>query len=73
MSNHAKAVRLCQGGIVEIDGHFVRAERYDGDDSPCFECEMDSICRMDMVDLCAECDSTTGLKYILKLANTCRK
>lgn len=73
MSIHAKAVRLCQGGIVEIDGHFVRAVRYVGNDLPCYECEMDSICQGDMELVCAECDCTTGLKYILKLANTCRK
>lgn len=73
MSEHDKAIRLCEGGIVEIDGHFVRATRYVGDDIACNYCDMDSICHGEMAVVCAECDCTTGLKYILKLANTRRK
>lgn len=66
---HAKAVRLAEGGIVEIDGHFVRAIDVVGDVNPCELCEMDSVCRMEMTNLCAEVDGYTRSPHILKFAN----
>lgn len=69
LSLHDKAVRLCEGGVVEFQGHFLRAGDYYGDDNPCYYCNMDSICTLDMPDLCAECDELTDSKHILILAN----
>lgn len=58
-SLHEKAVRLCEGGIVEVDGLSVklRLDKYIFD--PCIVCEMDSLCHKgnDICDLCEECDS----------------
>lgn len=66
---YEKAVRLAEGGIVEIAGHFVRAEKVLGGDNPCYLCNMDSICNMEMTDLCAELDGYTRSPHILRLAN----
>ena len=65
---YAKAVRLAEGGIAEINGHFVRAIGVVYEDSPCYLCDMDSICNEDMSDLCAEVDNYTRSPHILKLA-----
>lgn len=66
---HDKAVRLAEGGIVEIAGHFVKAEDVLGDVNPCYLCNMDSICNYEMVDLCAELDGYTRSPHVLRLAN----
>lgn len=65
---YAKAVRLAEGGVVEINGHFVKAIDIEGVDNPCIVCEMDSICRLEMADLCAEVDGYTRSPHILRLA-----
>lgn len=65
---HEKAVRLCEGGTVEVNGHFVKAEVIDEHVFPCAMCEMDSACRMDMTNLCAECDGYERKFHILKFA-----
>lgn len=65
---YAKAVRLAEGGVVEINGHFVRAVDVVGEVNPCNLCDMDSVCRMDMTDLCAEVDGYTHSLHILKFA-----
>ena len=64
---HEKAVRLIEGGIISFSGHSVRAIEVIGTDNPCMLCDMDSACNMDMVDLCAECDSITHTQHILKI------
>lgn len=51
---YKKAVRLSEGGYEECCGHLVKAVFHEGDENSCFLCEMDSICNMDMLDLCAE-------------------
>lgn len=65
---HDKAIRLLEGGIVEIDGHYVKACIVEGVDNPCELCNMDSACRMNMVDLCAECECISRKRYLLKFA-----
>lgn len=64
---HALAVKLCEGDIVQFNGHFIMAKEVDG--NPCYECQMDSICDMAMTDLCAECDGYSHTKHYLQLAN----
>lgn len=65
---HDKAVRLAEGGVVEINGHFVRAIGVVCVDCPCYLCSMDSACNDEMSDLCAEVDGYTRSNHILKFA-----
>jgi hypothetical protein len=65
---HDKAIGLIEGGVVEIDGHFVKASKVEGVNNPCEVCNMDSACRMNMVDLCAECETISRKRYLLKFA-----
>ena len=61
-----KATKLIEGGVVEINGHYVRAvevENY----IPCNDCIMDSVCNIDMCDLCGECEAISNKMYILQL------
>lgn len=57
MSLHEKAVRLCEGGVVFHCGYFFQAHIAPADELPCDLCELDSICRIEIADLCAECDN----------------
>lgn len=66
---HEKAVRLCEGGSVWIQGHLVKTGTVTTEDCECYVCEMDSICRYGMIDLCAACDDYDGKKHYLYLAN----
>lgn len=65
---HDKAVRLCEGGVVECDGHFVRAIKLPSYADSCANCDMDSACRSLMLQLCNECDEYAGKTHILKFA-----
>lgn len=68
MTLHDKAVRLVEGGTVECAGHFVKAKAVKIDDFPCYDCNLDSICRDELCDLCTECDNLTYKNYMLVLA-----
>lgn len=62
LSIHDKAIRLLEGGIVDVDGHAVK---YGGRGllfRPCYKCKMDCLCHngTEMAAVCAECDSITG-------------
>lgn len=56
---HEKAIRLVEGGIVEVSGLSVAMghERYIFD--PCLCCDMDCLCHHgnDLCRLCEECDA----------------
>lgn len=71
MKVHDKAIRLAEGGIVEIDGNWFRLIRFpeNYDDNPCMECDLDSICRMEHTDVCAECEALLHVKCLLELAS----
>ena len=66
---HEKAVRLVEGGVVDVDGHSVRMGGATSMFDPCWVCEMDCICRKggDMCSLCEECDKITHRDCFLKL------
>ena len=64
---HEKAVRLCEGGAVEINGLWVKTKVVEGQVDPCDICEMDCLCRMDMVELCAACENYDNKKHLLYL------
>ena len=73
---HEKAIRLLEGGHVEVDGHWVFAQIASDQYYPCECCEMDSICTKDsesMMDVCAECDEIAGKKHILALVCSGRR
>ena len=69
MTIHDKAIRLVEGGIVEVDGLCValRHEPYIFD--PCFVCELDSICHKgnNICSVCEECDAITKKDCFLVL------
>lgn len=65
---HQKAVRLCEGGAVQVSGLMIKAKRIPDGFCACENCEMDSACDMEMVDLCAECDGYDHHKHILYIA-----
>lgn len=58
---HEKAIRLIEGGIVEVSGLCVRMGRAPGYLDSCYCCEMDCLCHKGnpICDLCEECDSIT--------------
>lgn len=70
-SLHDKAIRLVEGGIVQVDGHAVRAIKAPIDENPCDVCEMDCLChRLDnteMAYLCEDVDVVGRDGYYLKL------
>lgn len=58
-SIHEKAIRLVEGGIVEVDGHSVRLVKDDSDLLSCELCDMNCLCRVgtEMCSVCVECVS----------------
>ncbi len=68
---HKKAIRLIEGGIVEVDGHSVKLIHRTTIFDPCYICEMDCLCHRGntICDLCTECDSITGEDCFLVLMN----
>lgn len=66
---HEKAIRLCEGGAVEINGLWVRTRVVEDDINPCEICEMDCLCRMEMTDLCGECEAYDRKRHLLYLPN----
>lgn len=66
MTIHDKAVRLCEGGVVECSGHAIRAVVIPPGFSGCDYCGMDSACNEDMQELCQACDAYDRQQHILK-------
>ena len=69
MTEHDKAIRLLEGGIVEIEANWFRVKRFpdDYDGYPCEECGLDSICRLEHAYVCAECVAISNQKCMLAL------
>lgn len=65
---HQKAIRLLEGGFVEMDGHVVTAKVAPDDVFSCNICEMDSICNVGMSELCEEVSYIKQKDYYLVLA-----
>lgn len=67
---HEKAIRLIEGGIVNVDGHFVRLIARPYIDDPCYLCSMDCLCHIgnEMCSVCVECESITRMKGYLIFA-----
>ena len=64
---HEVAIALCERRNVWFNNHTVRLVHIEYCDNPCQICEMDSICDMDMVDLCGECSAIIKKPCFLKL------
>ena len=66
---HEKAIRLIEGGIVQVNGHNVKVGKCPIEEFPCDICEMDSICRKgtEMCAVCEECDNISEQDYYLIL------
>lgn len=64
---HEKAIRLVEGGIVNVDGHCVKLGKAPYIFDPCFVCEMDCLCHSgnEMCAVCEECDSITKMDCYL--------
>lgn len=71
MTVHDKAIRLLEGGIVEIDGNWFRVRQFPDyyDDTPCMECDLDSICHDMHVFVCSECETILHKRCCLQLAH----
>ena len=74
MTVHDKAIRLLEGGIVNIKGDWFRLRKLSDNEgfTPCTECELDSICREEHEAVCEECDAISGAVCCLQLARTGR-
>lgn len=66
-----KAALLKDGQVVRIGDDFFKAVRLPEcwDESPCYICELDSICHDDITDVCNELDGQPPYKWYLKLAH----
>lgn len=66
-----KVQLLKAGQIVEIEGDYFRAcriaEGWGG--RTCDACELDSICKGDVYQVCCEMETTPTFQWILKLAH----
>ena len=71
-SIHEKAIRLLEGGIVEVDGHSVRLVNVPDMPYTCNSCEMDSICHneTEMCDVCIKCVEISKKNCILELVTS---
>lgn len=65
---HDKAIRLLEGGIVQVDTHWVRAMSLSYNSDSCEACSMDSACSPEMSALCSEVECISRKPYILKFA-----
>lgn len=66
-----KVQLLKAGQIVEIAGDYFRAVKVEGWDivACCEQCDLDSICRGDVNDVCSEMETVASHHWILKLAH----
>lgn len=71
-SIHEKAIRLIEGGIVEVDGHSVSLVVIPDSIDTCYHCEMDCLCHTgtEMCDVCIECVEISKKNCILELVTT---
>lgn len=58
-SDHDKAIRLLEGGLVEIDGLLFSIDDAGIEDDACNSCQLDSICSVNISNVCLEADLIT--------------
>lgn len=68
---YEKVQLLKAGQIVEIAGDWFRAVKLDNalDVDCCYQCDLDSICRGDVFDVCCEMETDASHHWMLKLAH----
>lgn len=68
---YEKAQLLKAGQIVEINGDYFRAVKVEGWDfeSCCMSCDLDSICRDEVFEVCCEMETAASHFWQLKLAH----
>lgn len=68
---HEKAIRLIEGGQVDVDCLCVRMKTTTAGWNVCMLCNMDSICvnSTEMNLVCRECDDITGKNCYLELVS----
>ena len=73
-SIHEKAIRLIEGGIVDVDGHSVKLVNVPDMFDTCNSCEMDCLCHIgtEMYYVCIECVGISKKNCILKLVTSPR-
>lgn len=67
-----KKVQLLKAGqVVQIAGDFFQAVQYSSADPTdiCMNCDLDSICRGDVLDVCSEMETVRSHGWMLKLAH----
>ena len=66
-----KVQLLKAGQVVQINGDFFKAVKFEPDEylGFCSECDIDYICCGDVVDVCRELDNFGSTRWRLKLAN----
>lgn len=71
-SIHEKAIRLLEGGIVDVDGHSVRVVKTPNYFDACNYCEMDCLCHSgtEMELVCKECDDISKRNCVLKFVRS---
>ena len=70
-SIHEKAIRLIEGGIVEVSGLCVLMGRAPDSLDSCYCCDIDCLCHKGnpICELCEECDSITNEDCFLILVS----
>lgn len=63
ISIHHKAIRLLEGGLVEIDGLIFSIDDAGPEDDPCNSCQLDSICSPNIQSICLEADIITRTSH----------
>lgn len=73
-SIHEKAIRLLEGGIVDVDGHSVKLVNIPDMFDTCNSCEMDCLCHIgtEMCNVCIECVEISKKNCILKFVRSSR-
>lgn len=68
---YEKVQLLKAGQVVQIAGDFFRAVKFSNADQTeiCTQCDLDSICRGDVFDVCCEMETKASHGWMLKLAH----
>lgn len=68
---YEKAQLLKAGQVVEINGDYFQAEKVNEDpfESCCQNCDLDSICRDEVFEVCCEMETAASHFWRLKLAH----
>ena len=69
---HEKAIRLLEGGIVDVDGHNVKLGKCASNEEACDLCEMDCLCHFgsEKWEVCTECNVISNRSCYLILTHS---